>query len=110
MPAAFAQDEYSPFPWLTLAGSARVDVNDRYGTFVSPRLSALFRQRGSPWSLRASVGGAFAAPTPFVDEVEATGLGSVLPLAGLHAERARSASLDGKWGAYGWDVNASVFI
>jgi iron complex outermembrane receptor protein len=109
VPAAFAQDEYSPASWVTLAGSVRVDANDQYGTFVSARLSALFREPGSPWSLRASVGGGFSPPTPFVDEVEATGLGSVLPLAGVHAERAITASLDAKWSAHGWDVNASVF-
>src|SRR5262249_34321080 len=40
VPAVFAQDNYPLTPWLTLAGSARVDRNDRYGTFVSPRLSA----------------------------------------------------------------------
>jgi iron complex outermembrane receptor protein len=109
IPAGFVQDEYSPASWVTLAGSARVDANDQYGTFVSPRLSALFRQHDSPWSLRASVAGGFTAPTPFVDEVEAAGLGSVLPLVGVHAERAITASLDAKWSAEGWDVNASVF-
>lgn len=109
VPAAFAQDEYAPAPWLTLAGSARVDANDQYGTFVSPRLSALFREPGAPWSLRASVGSGFSAPTPFVEEVEATSLASVLPLTGVHAERALTASLDAKWSAHGWDVNASIF-
>jgi outer membrane receptor for ferrienterochelin and colicins len=108
-PAAFAQDEYSPASWVTLAGSARIDANDQYGTFVSPRLSALLREPGSPWSVRASVGGGFSAPTPFVDEVEATGLASVVPLSGVHAERAITASFDAKWSAHGWDVNASVF-
>jgi iron complex outermembrane receptor protein len=109
IPALFAQDEYAPTRWLTLAGSARVDANDQYGTFVSPRLSVLFRDPGGPWSLRASVGGGFTPPTPFVDEVEATSLSSVLPLNGVHAERALTASLDAKWSAHGWDVNASLF-
>jgi len=109
VPAVFVQDEYSLVSWATLAGSARVDANDQYGTFASLRLSALFREPGSPWSLRTSVAGGFTAPTPFVDEVEATGLGSALPLAGVHAERAITASLDAKWSGNGWDVNASVF-
>jgi iron complex outermembrane receptor protein len=55
------------------------------------------------------VGGGFAAPTPFVDEIEATGLGALLPLRGLHAERAVTESIDAKWADDGWDVNASVF-
>ena len=109
VPAAFAQDEYSPVTWVSLAGSARVDANDAYGTFVSPRLSALLRRLGSPWSLRASIGSGFAAPTPLVDEEEATGLASFLPMRNVHAERGTTASVDAKWSDEGWDINASVF-
>jgi outer membrane receptor for ferrienterochelin and colicins len=109
VPAIFAQDEFAPTTWLKFAGSVRVDAHNDYGTFFSPRLSALLRQPESNWSLRASVGGGFAAPTPFVDEIEATGLSALLPLRGLHAERAVTESLDAKWADEGWDVNASVF-
>ena len=109
VPGVFAQDEFSPLSWIKLAAAARVDSNNQYGRFASPRLSALFRQAGSPWSLRASAGGGFAAPTPFVDEIEATGLGALTPLRGLHAERAVTESLDGKWAHEEWDVNVSVF-
>ncbi len=109
VPGIFAQDEFSPATWLKLAGSAHADSNNEYGTFFSPRFSALIRQPSSDWSLRASVGGGYAPPTPFVDEVEATGLGSLLPLKGLHAERAVTESLDAKWVDEGWDVNVSVF-
>jgi iron complex outermembrane receptor protein len=109
VPAFFAQDTYTVVPWMVVAGSARIDANNDYGTFVSPRLSALFRQPGSAWSLRASAGGGYSAPTPFLDEIEATGLGSLLPLRGLHAERAVTESLDAKWADEGWDVNLSVF-
>jgi outer membrane receptor for ferrienterochelin and colicins len=109
VPGVFSQDEFSPAPWLKLAASVRVDVQNEYGTFFSPRLSALMREPGSPWSLRASVGGGFAAPTPFVEEVEATGLSPLLPLQGLRAERAVTESLDAKWASDAWDVNASVF-
>ena len=108
-PGFFAQDEFSPATWLKLAASARVDHNNAYGTFFSPRFSALIRQPSSAWSLRASVGGGYAPPTPFVDEVEATGLGSLLPLRGLRAERAVTESIDAKWTDEGWDVNVSVF-
>jgi outer membrane receptor for ferrienterochelin and colicins len=109
VPAIFAQDEFAAAAWLKLAAAVRVDSNNAYGTFLSPRLSALFNRPASPWSLRASAGGGFAAPTPFVDEIDATGLGVLLPLRGLHAERAVTESVDGKWSADGWDVNASVF-
>jgi outer membrane receptor for ferrienterochelin and colicins len=109
VPAVFAQDEFAPTRWLKLAGSARVDAHNKYGTFFSPRVSALLRQPESDWSLRVSVGGGFAAPTTLVDEIEATGLGSLLPLHDLRAERAVTESLDAKWADKGWDVNASVF-
>jgi outer membrane receptor for ferrienterochelin and colicins len=109
VPAIFAQDEFAPTDWVKLAASARIDAHNLYGTFFSPRLSALFRQPNSNWSLRASVGGGYAAPTPFVDEIEATGLGALLPLRGLHAERAVTESLDAKWTDEGWDINFSVF-
>jgi iron complex outermembrane receptor protein len=109
VPAIFAQDEYAPASWLKVAASARLDAHNTYGTFFSPRLSALLRRPESEWSLRASIGGGFAAPTPLVDEIEATGLGSLLPLRGLHAERAVTESIDAKWADGGWDVNASLF-
>ena len=109
VPAGFAQDTYAPVPWLALAASARLDAHSDYGTFLSPRLSALLRPRQGPWSLRASIGSGFTTPTPNVEEVAATWLGAMLPLRALHAERATSASLDAKWAADGWDVNVSVF-
>ena len=109
VPGVFAQDECSPLQWIKVAAAARVDSNNQYGTFASPRLAALLRQPSSPWSLRASIGAGFAAPTPFVEDVEAVGLGALMPLRGLHAERAVTESLDGKWAVEAWDVNLSVF-
>jgi iron complex outermembrane receptor protein len=46
-PALFAQDEYSPTPHVTLSASGRLDFNNRYGTFFSPRVSALIRLPGA---------------------------------------------------------------
>jgi outer membrane receptor for ferrienterochelin and colicins len=109
IPAMFAQDEVALSPWLTIAASARVDSVNRYGSFLSARLSALWHQPRGDWSVRASIGNGFAAPTPFVEAVEATSLSALLPLHDLHAERAVTASLDAKWADRGWDVNASVF-
>ena len=109
VPAVFAQDEFSPAPWMKLAASARLDFHNLYGTFFSPRVSALFREPYGAWSLRVSMGGGFAAPTPFVDEVQATSLATLLPPQDLHAERAASASLDAKWSGGPWDLNLSVF-
>ena len=77
----------------SLAGSARVDHHNRYGTFLSPRLSVLIRA-GAAWRVRGSVGGGFFGPTPFTEETEVTGLSRVIPPLGLGAERAWTASAD----------------
>jgi iron complex outermembrane receptor protein len=91
-PSIFAQDEFSPWEWLTLSLSARVDHHSDHGTFASPRLSSLLRYEG--WTVRTSVGTGYFAPTPFTEETEAVGLGRLEPVTDLEAETARSASLD----------------
>jgi iron complex outermembrane receptor protein len=92
VPAAFAQAEHDLSPDLTVAGSARVDLHDEYGTRISPRLSLLYRP--GPWTIRVSGGRGFFAPTPFVEEIEAAGLGRLEPFDDLEAETASTASLD----------------
>ena len=46
------------------------------------------------WIVRVAAGTGAFAPTPFTEETEETGLSRLQPLSGLHAERARGASLD----------------
>ena len=92
VPGLFAQVEQDLSDALTLAASARLDVHSEYGTEFSPRLSALYRP--GPWTIRASVGRGFYAPTPFVEEIEEAGLSRLEPLTGLEAETAETASLD----------------
>jgi outer membrane receptor for ferrienterochelin and colicins len=108
VPAVFAQDEFDPAPWVSITGSARVDVHDEFGTFFSPRGSVLFRLGGDV-SLRASVGSGFAAPSPLTDELQEIGLARVDLPSGLRAEEARSASLDLGWRPAPFDINLSVF-
>ena len=92
VPALFAQVEHDLRPDLTLAASARVDLHSEYGTQLSPRLSALYKP--GPWTIRASLGRGFYAPTPFVEEIEAAGLSRLEPLSGIDAETAETASID----------------
>lgn len=107
VPAVFVQAEHDLHQELTLAGSARVDAHNAYGTRLSPRLSALYRP--GPWTLRASIGQGFHAPTPFVEEIEAAGLARLEPLAGLKAETAESASLEAGYAIRGFEANVIVF-
>jgi outer membrane receptor for ferrienterochelin and colicins len=107
-PALFAQDEFAVGDRIVLSASGRADFHSDYGTFFSPRLAAVFLPTES-WTIRASAGAGFAAPTPFVDEIETTGLGALDPVAGLRAERATGASLDAQWMSGRWEADVSLF-
>lgn len=91
-PGVFVQDDILVAPWFSVSASGRADFQNRYGTFLSPRLSALFRWAG--WTSRLSAGQGFFAPTPLTEETEAAGLSRLAVPAPLVAERGRSASLD----------------
>jgi len=91
-PGVFVQDDIEITRWLSVSASARVDFQSKYGTFLSPRLSALLRWHG--WTSRLSVGQGFFAPTPLTEETEAAGLTRLTIPKPLLAERGRSASFD----------------
>jgi len=92
VPGVFAQDDINVTSWLSVSASARLDFHNRYGTFFSPRLSALLRK--GEWTSRVSAGQGFFAPTPLTEETEAAGLARLLLPAPLKAERGRSTSVD----------------
>src|SRR3954468_17441333 len=92
VPGLFLQDDVEVRRWLTLSVSGRLDSPNEFGTFVSPRLSALVR--GGPWTSRFSIGSGFFAPTALTEETEAAGLARLTIDAPLRAERGRSASFD----------------
>jgi iron complex outermembrane receptor protein len=92
VPGVFVQDDIDVRPWLALSASGRVDVHNEFGTFVSPRVSALVRRGG--WTSRVSIGAGFFAPTALTEETEAAGLARLTVDAPLRAERGRSASFD----------------
>jgi iron complex outermembrane receptor protein len=92
VPGAFAQYDVEVMPALSLSTSGRVDVHSEYGTFFSPRVSAL--ARAGRWSSRLSVGTGFFGPTPLTEETEAAGLSRLTIEQPLEAERGLSASFD----------------
>jgi iron complex outermembrane receptor protein len=92
VPAAFVQYDLEIARGLSLSSSGRVDVHSEYGTFFSPRLSALARAGG--WSSRLSIGTGFVAPTPITEETEAAGLTRLIVDGPLEAERGLSGSFD----------------
>jgi outer membrane receptor for ferrienterochelin and colicins len=92
VPGVFVQYDVNVTPALSLSSSARLDVHSEYGTFFSPRVSAL--ARAGHWTSRLSVGTGFFAPTPITEETEAAGLTRLTVLQPLEAERGISASFD----------------
>lgn len=105
----FAQDEIRLWGGAALALSARGDHHDEYGSFLSPRASLLLRPGQGGATLRLSGGTGYHAPTPFVEETQEVGLSRLVPLEGLRAERARSASADAGWKGEHLEGNATLF-
>jgi iron complex outermembrane receptor protein len=108
VPGLFAQVEHDLRPDLTLAASGRLDLHSEYGTQLSPRLSALYKP--GPWTIRASLGRGFFAPTPFVEEIEAAGLSRLEPLTGLEAETAGTGSLDVGYARGPIEASVALFV
>lgn len=92
VPGVFAQYDVDLNPSLSLSSSGRVDFHNEYGTFFSPRVSALMRS--SRWTSRFSVGTGFFASTPLTEETEAAGLSRLTIVRPLQAERGLSGSFD----------------
>ncbi|HMQ20648.1 MAG TPA: TonB-dependent receptor, partial [Sphingopyxis sp.] len=107
VPALFAQVEQEIGDLVVLAGSARLDDHSDYGTRFSPRLSLLFRP--DRWTVRASVGRGFYAPTPFVDAIDEAGLSRLEPIGALKAEVADTASLDIGYADGPFEANVTLF-
>lgn len=107
-PGFFVQDTWSPTSWFGMTASGRLDANNRYGTFVSPRVSLLLHP-GTVWNLRVSGGSGIFTPTPFTAETEAIGFAHLRSLTGLTAERARGMSADLGTVVGRIELDASVF-
>lgn len=107
-PSLFVQDEISFGRRWALAISARGDAHSEYGFLAAPRVSLLARPSPA-WTIRLGAGTGAFAPTPFTEETEETGLSRLLPLRGVIAERARTASVDVSRRAGPFDITATAF-
>ena len=92
IPGVFAQDDIEINGSFALSASARLDHHSEYGTFVSPRIAALFRS--GEWNSRMSIGTGFFGPSVLTEETEAAGLTRLAVPSPLQAERGKSASFD----------------
>jgi outer membrane receptor for ferrienterochelin and colicins len=93
---------------LRTSTSARADVHNVYGQFISPRI-ALLLEPVDGVSLRATGGSGFHAPTALHPDIEEVGLARLATIARLGVERARSASLDAGAQLGDVEVNAAIF-
>jgi iron complex outermembrane receptor protein len=96
VPGLLLQDEIRFSEQYTLLLSGRADFHNRFGTFLTPRGSFMYRAT-SELTLRLGVGGGFKAPTVFVEESEELGYSNVRTMSGVRAEDARSTSFDVNW-------------
>ena len=108
IPGVFLQDDVAVNRWLSLSGSARLDYHSEYGTFVSPRASALVRS--GDWNARASFGTGFFGPSGLTEETEAGGLTRLSVPQALRAEIGRSASIDVTRAAGPFSTTMTVFM
>ena len=91
-PGVFGQDDIEIAKWLLVSASGRLDRHNEYGTFFSPRLSALLR--AGAWNSRLSAGAGFFGSSPLTEETEAAGLSRLTIPVPLDAEEGRSLSFD----------------
>nr|WP_238549497.1 TonB-dependent receptor [Congregibacter litoralis] len=106
-PAVFGQLDRDINDQLSIAASARWDNHSDFGDQFSPRLSLQYRP--GLWSIRASWGRGFYAPTPFIEETEATGLSRLEPLSELVAETAETVSLDVGYTSGEFETSLTLF-
>lgn len=92
VPGLFTQVDYDASDEVSMSFSARSDWHSEYGTQVSPRISLLYRPEN--WIIRGAYGQGYFAPTPFIEDLDETGLSRLAPLEDLEEEQASTASLD----------------
>jgi outer membrane receptor for ferrienterochelin and colicins len=91
----FIQDDWRIDPRLTLETGIRADFHNRYGTFILPRLSLLYKISAALTS-RLGGGMGYKIPTVFNSEVDERDYKNIVLDPGVKAERSIGAN---------WDVN-----
>lgn len=109
VPAGFAQLEWDLSSAVALAASTRVDHHNRYGTFLSPRVSLLGRPAPGV-TARLAGGAGFFGPTPLVEATEVTGLAVLRQFDSLRAERVAGGAFDLTWHHGALELGGTVFL
>ncbi|TCZ74195.1 TonB-dependent receptor [Flaviaesturariibacter aridisoli] len=108
----FVQDDWRLHPKWTLEGGLRTDFNSRYGAFVLPRLSLMYRI-STDWMARLGGGLGYRLPTVFESDVDERDYFALTNNA-IEAERSIGGNMDvnfhRSFGEADLTVNQSVFI
>ncbi len=112
-PAIFAQDEIPLDSSISLLASGRIDFHNTFGTFLTPRISLMYKP-SSELTLRLGGGTGFKSPTIFIEDVEETGFVNLRPLGNVTTEKSQSGSFDINWnsfiGEFGITVNTAFYL
>jgi iron complex outermembrane receptor protein len=105
----FIQDDWSLGRRWVLETGIRDDYQSRYGNFLLPRASVLYKL-SRKWNLRAGGGLGYKPATIFNAQTEETAYKEVLPIAGsVQAERSAGANADLSYtGTLGDDLRVMV--
>ncbi|MBD0279613.1 MAG: TonB-dependent receptor, partial [Flavisolibacter sp.] len=96
----FVQDDWRLHPKLTIESGLRTDFHNRYGNFVLPRLSLLYRFSADVTS-RLGGGLGYKIPTVFTSDIDERDYPKLLPLQNIKPEQSYGAN---------WDVNVQKDI
>ena len=105
----FVQDDWTLGRRWVLETGIRDDYQNRYGNFLLPRASVLYKLSGE-WSLRAGGGLGYKPATIFDAQTEETAYKNVLPIGGtVRAERSAGGNADISYaGMLGEDMRVMV--
>ncbi|WP_345954706.1 TonB-dependent receptor [Mucilaginibacter sp. PAMB04168] len=108
---AFVQNTWNAAPEFTLETGLRGDYHNRYGFFVLPRLSGLWKINPQ-WSARLGGGLGYKAPNVFTEDAERIQFRNVLPIDVNHtrAERSYGTNLDVNYKTALFDGQVSLSI
>lgn len=89
----YIQDTWDVTQKLSFENGLRLDMTNRYGSFILPRISALYKI-STEWSSRMTIGAGYKLPSMFTEQAEGLQYRNVLPLQDVKAERSYGGTAD----------------
>jgi outer membrane receptor for ferrienterochelin and colicins len=109
----FVQDDWRIHPKFIAESGLRSDFHNKYGTFILPRLSLLYKINHE-FTSRLGGGLGYKIPTVFDSEIDERDYPLLQPLQNVKAERSAGANWDvnfkKNFNAFGLAINQSFYI